>query len=540
MGGLQVTPKPPKPSEQIGFCDATVKHWALMQASDCVRQKCRFVGCWLHTYYQILRRMAPKTGSESGSLDDPDSFFEKSPFSCASMISLEFKKGDSLKIHRDLLHQNPKLATLDTVEEIDSWTGKPVLNPQSASLKRISRSAGHVLVQYLYTGKYRMLEWVGPTDSQKKTIAKVEIAFEIYATAREFDLEELELLATEKIILLSKDFDAFTIIDIVKKAYPCVKGNDTWFPIFIKDTIRTAFKTPLTPPPAKAASGTTPGDAPAGGQMTQDVTLAKLLLQGALEVYRENIDALTAKPTPQPVTGPALLFDSSTAMNNSKKTTSFSNWGSAWDTAEPGVWNVGGTKEKAKEGKAAKSVLESVDPEPVSTEEVKQDESDPKKAEAVDEFAVCGTSTSKKEKSSIWDPKLVPEPAEEKPMEILAKNGQVMFDLWATQGTTARKKDKKKKGKISKLELEQPPKEPEPESVPEVIPEPEPEMKEDFWGSSITSKKDKKIKRAEPELEPSKEPEPALMEEPKVMAELAPAISPIEKGWVEVKEITNP
>lgn len=150
-------------------------------------------------------------------MDDPDSFFEKSPFSCASMISLKFEKGNSLKIHRDLLHRNPKLATLDTVEEIDSWTGEPVLNPQSASLKHISRSAGHVLVQYFYTGEYRMLEWVGPTDSQKKTIAKVEIAFEVYATAREFDLEELEVLATEEITLLSKDVDAFTIIELSRR-----------------------------------------------------------------------------------------------------------------------------------------------------------------------------------------------------------------------------------------------------------------------------------------------------------------------------------
>lgn len=299
-----------------------------------------------------------------------------------------------------------------------------------------------------------------------------------------------------------------------------MKDNDTWVPIFIKDTIRTAFETPLTPPPAETASETTPGDAPAGGQMAQDVTLAKLLLQGALEVYREKIDALTVKPTPPPVTGP------------------------------------------------------------VSAEEVKQDEPDPKKAEAVDEFSVWGTSTSKKDKkkkSSIWGPKLVLEPAEEKSIELLANNVQVtdlwatkkgkiteleleqppeepepvpveepkvvvepaVDDVWAVWGTktkTSKKDKKKKKGKIAELEPElERPKEPELESVPEVIPEPEPEKKEEdvFWGSSTTLKKDKKkIKRAEPELDPPKEPEPVLMDEPEVVAELAPDISLIEKGWV--------
>ena len=477
------------------------------------------------------------------------------------MICLKFEKGDSLKIHRDLLHRTPKLAKLaaiDVVDKIDPRTGMPVLSPQAASLKDISRSAGHVLVQYLYTDNYRTLKWVGPTDTQKQTVTMVEVAFEVYATAREFDLTELEALATEEITLLSKDVDPFTIIDIVKKTYPCAKGNDTWFPIFIKDTIRTAFETPLGPPPAETTTVITLDDALVEVHTPQDVTLAKLLLQGALEVYREKIDALTVKPTPKPFTGTAPLFgSSSTAMNNSNKTTGLGGWSSSWNThtAEPGVWSFGGTKETTKEEKPGESVLESVDPEPVSVEEVKQDVPDPKKAEAVDDFTSWG-ATSKKDKKKkkyiIAEPEPEPEKKEDddiwgafsKKKKKKAKSAELELellrepepepepevipepepeDLWGGPPK------KKKKDKRAKLELELL-REPEPEPEPEVIPEPEPERVEDdhFWGAADLKKKKKKGKKADSEPEPERE----RVEEPEVMADPAPAISPVAEGWV--------
>lgn len=166
--------------------------------------------------------------------------------------------------------------------------------------------------------------------------------------------------------------------------------------------------------------------------------------------------------------------------------------------AEPGVWNFAGTKKGAKEEKAAESVLESVDAEPVSAKEVEQDEPDPKKAEAVNAFATWGARTTSD-------------------------------------------RNKKKKGNKAEPKPELPKEaEQEPEPVPEVIREPEPGKEEgdDFWGTFTASKKYKKKKGCEPELEPSKQlkpppmEEPASMEESKVMAGPAPAISPIEEGWV--------
>ncbi|KAK0623795.1 hypothetical protein B0T14DRAFT_565118 [Immersiella caudata] len=219
----------------------------------------------------------------------PEPLFDTSPFSCESMVTLKFETGPSLQVHQDLLHLNPKLAQLADGGKTDYRTRQPIPNAVYDNLRRRSHTAGHVLAHYLYTSVYHTPKWTGPTDTtRKEIIAKFSIAFEVYATARELDLSELEALAKDQIVLLRKDIDAFTIIDIVKKAYPVAKDNDTWLSIFIKDTVRTAFETPSAPLAVEAPCEATSG-----------VTLSKLLLQGAVEVYKEKMDARTSVCNPQ-------------------------------------------------------------------------------------------------------------------------------------------------------------------------------------------------------------------------------------------------
>jgi hypothetical protein len=145
-------------------------------------------------------------------------------------------------------------------------------------ISRISRSAGHILVQFLYTGRYSPLRWTGPTDDDMVKAAGLHTAIEVYATARLFKLSRLEYLAKDEITKLAKDLDLFTIIDIVKETYPNVSGNDTWFPTFIKSTMKAALEKPRVP--ATAAT-----------------SLDKMLLWGAMEVFRDKLDALTAMTT---------------------------------------------------------------------------------------------------------------------------------------------------------------------------------------------------------------------------------------------------
>jgi len=191
--------------------------------------------------------------------------------SSSKMVSLQFKHGEPLQVHEDLLFREWKMRVL-----IPTATKNQEVFRQFIS--RISRSTGHILVQFLYTGGYSPLRWKGPTDDDMVKAASLHTAIEVYATARLFSLSWLEYLAKDEITKLAKDVDLFTIIDIVKETYPDVSGNDTWFPTFIKSTMKAALEKPRVP--ATAAT-----------------SLDKMLLWGAMEVFRDKLDALTAMTT---------------------------------------------------------------------------------------------------------------------------------------------------------------------------------------------------------------------------------------------------
>jgi hypothetical protein len=187
------------------------------------------------------------------------------------MVTLQFKHGEPLQVHEELLFRERKMRVL-----IPPATKSQEVFRQFIS--RISRSAGHILVQFLYTGQYKPLGWKGPTDDDTVKAASLHTAIEVYATARLFMLWWLEHLAKQEITRLAKGVDLFTIIDIVKETYPDVSGNDIWFPTFIKSTMKAALEKPRVP--ATAAT-----------------SLDKMLLWGAMEVFRDKLDALTAMTT---------------------------------------------------------------------------------------------------------------------------------------------------------------------------------------------------------------------------------------------------
>jgi hypothetical protein len=186
------------------------------------------------------------------------------------MLSLQFKHGEPLQVHEDLLSQQWRMRVL-----IPTATKNEVYRQ---FISRISRSAGHILIQFLYTDRYSPLRWKGPTEDDMVKAASLHIAIEVYATARLFRLSWLECLAKDEITQLAMDVDLFTIIDIVKETYPDVSGNDTWFPTFIKSTMKAALEKPRAP--ATAAT-----------------SLDKMLLWGAMEVFRDKLDALTPMTT---------------------------------------------------------------------------------------------------------------------------------------------------------------------------------------------------------------------------------------------------
>jgi len=101
-------------------------------------------------------------------------------------------------------------------------------------------------VNYLYTDTYRTLRWVGPkTDRSCYEIAKLKTAFEVYVSARMYEIPGLEVLVKENIAQLTKGLDAFTVVDVVNEVYPLSTGDDTWFPAYMKGVERFTEGTEL-------------------------------------------------------------------------------------------------------------------------------------------------------------------------------------------------------------------------------------------------------------------------------------------------------
>ncbi|GAB1316322.1 hypothetical protein MFIFM68171_06532 [Madurella fahalii] len=227
-----------------------------------------------------------------------DTYFETSRFSSGSIVKLRFKRGHTLNLHQGLLQRSPKLA-----RELPVLGTTP---PYTIDLGHISRCAGHVLVAYLYTDQYHTLKWTGPGTGREETLAKLKTGFEVYITARAYDLDGLEELAKEQISLLSNGIDPFAIIDIARKVYPSSDIQDTWFPTYMKEIVKRAFEEYTDLPTV---------DVQSEGELSNDIPITKILLRSALEVHHEIIETIGAKKAAASPELPTLVTSSSQAEN---------------------------------------------------------------------------------------------------------------------------------------------------------------------------------------------------------------------------------
>ncbi|KAM7211032.1 hypothetical protein V8F06_013580, partial [Rhypophila decipiens] len=181
------------------------------------------------------------------------------------VIGLQLHGCQCLTIHRDFLLPSAKLSRL-----CDPAT-------TSLDLGHISGRAGHVLVQYLYTNRYKALGWLG-SPRPDAAVVDFKIAVEVYAIARQYELYGLEELAKEQIQTAGDDLHAFAVVDAVRVAYPCPTPDDVWFPEYMKSKIKAAFEQP-----AALLSTMVKID------FADPMSIAKMVLCGMLEVYCEMV-----------------------------------------------------------------------------------------------------------------------------------------------------------------------------------------------------------------------------------------------------------
>jgi len=268
----------------------------------------------------------------------------------------------------------------------------------------MSRSAGHVLVHYLYTGAYHTLEWVGPATSGDEVAAKLKTGFEVYSGARNYDIPGLEKLAKEEIVHLSNGIDACTVVDIVNAAYPFSTGEESWFRAYIKGVVKKAFNDPtvseMLSPPENGAKD----------------SIVKTILESALEVHYEMVGgekwARPAMTGTKVEKGPSRVEDTPTLDEG---------------------WAAVGSKMKRRNNGVVEQVAEEV------------------QVPAIEPGFPWGSVTAKDEKkASIWDePVAEPEPVKAPESQTMLEEGKIspVDDIWFTGASKRDKKTKKKKGK---------------------------------------------------------------------------------------------
>ncbi|KAK5655279.1 hypothetical protein OQA88_5846 [Cercophora sp. LCS_1] len=202
---------------------------------------------------------------------DESIFAGSAPFAPSPTTNLQFREGVPLLVHSTFLRLYPKLSV--------------------NTLNNVSQSAGHVLVNYLYTGTYQTLKWRGPATGDEEAVAKLKIGFEVYATARRFELGGLEELAKEEITRLSETLDGLSLISVISEVHPVPYGQDTWLPFFLKGAIKAAFKRSMA---IAKSEGQDSGESERWG-----LSIAKNIFEAALEAHREILDAssIAASPT---------------------------------------------------------------------------------------------------------------------------------------------------------------------------------------------------------------------------------------------------
>ncbi|KAK4160563.1 hypothetical protein QBC43DRAFT_112213 [Cladorrhinum sp. PSN259] len=156
-------------------------------------------------------------------------------------------------------------------------------------LPQISEDVGHVLVHYLYTGKYETLK-PKPVEDISKQIVELKTSIQAYAAARAFELPELMRLAEAQIEKFGEGLPLPTLLEVARDAHPSLTDSDNWFLDFLRARIRPHLRD------AKALRETDLLD-----RISCILSPNRVLLRTVLELFCENI---ARAPTPPPAAAP--------------------------------------------------------------------------------------------------------------------------------------------------------------------------------------------------------------------------------------------
>lgn len=102
----------------------------------------------------------------------------------------------------------------------------------------LSLDAGHVMIHFLYTGKYQCLKPKGQTAQNKRT-AEFATSLRVYSAARGYRLPHLRVLATGEIQRLGDELSLPCILDVLQDVHPNLCDEDEWLETYLTSRTRS-------------------------------------------------------------------------------------------------------------------------------------------------------------------------------------------------------------------------------------------------------------------------------------------------------------
>ncbi|KAK7419188.1 hypothetical protein QQZ08_010955 [Neonectria magnoliae] len=151
---------------------------------------------------------------------------EISPYA-SPLLRVSFQDGKPLQIPEQLLKKYPDL--LADIED-RHYQYEPTFLP-------LSSNVGHVLVHFVYTGKYQCLRPKGAPVGQRSA-SELAIALKVCSLAEEYYMPSLGRLAQAEVCTLGNDLSLSSLISIIEKG-DCISIHNTWVAGYMKLRVKS-------------------------------------------------------------------------------------------------------------------------------------------------------------------------------------------------------------------------------------------------------------------------------------------------------------
>ncbi|KAH6984198.1 hypothetical protein BKA56DRAFT_580683, partial [Ilyonectria sp. MPI-CAGE-AT-0026] len=149
----------------------------------------------------------------------------QSPYTSGT-VKIHFEDGNptnsAMQVHKTLLQPFPGLSSL---------CGS-LSHAKELRLKGVSQNAGHVLVHFLYTGKYQTLRVDIPVP-QDRLAAQFRTCLQVYVASETYELHDLQSLVRIELEQLGQKVAIPDLIVAAEEIYPGAHLGDLWFQSFI-------------------------------------------------------------------------------------------------------------------------------------------------------------------------------------------------------------------------------------------------------------------------------------------------------------------